>query len=64
MGKTNLDETYIFKIRIKCDSFDVTIGIKIPFMRVSIPIELDRSLLQLNKKNKFFQLKVRSDIKT
>ena len=30
MDKINLDETYIFQIRLKC-SFDVTIGIKILF---------------------------------
>jgi len=32
MGKTNLDETHIFKISIKIDSFDVNIGINIPFL--------------------------------
>ena len=31
MGITDLDETCIFKISIKNRSFDVTIGIKIPF---------------------------------
>ena len=30
----------------KCDSFDVTIGIKIPFSRVLVTIELGHSLLQ------------------
>ena len=30
----------------KCDSFDVGIGIKIPFFRVLVTIELGRSLLQ------------------
>ena len=45
MGKTKLDETYIFKISIKCNSF-VAIGIKVPFFRVSITIEPGRSLLQ------------------
>ena len=46
MGKAKLDETYILKISIKCDSFDVTIGTKIPFFRVSVTIEPGRSLLQ------------------
>ena len=31
---------------LKCDSFDVSIGIKIPFFRVLITIEPGRSLLQ------------------
>ena len=44
MGKTKLDETYIFKSALKCDSFDVTIGIKISFFRVSVTIEPGRSL--------------------
>ena len=34
------------KSGLKCDSFDVTIGIKIPFFRVSVTIEPGRSLLQ------------------
>ena len=34
------------KSALKCDSFDVAIGIKIPFFRVSITIETGRSLLQ------------------
>ena len=34
------------KSALKCDSFDVTIGIKIPFFRVSVTIELGLSLLQ------------------
>ena len=34
------------KSALKCDSFDVTIGIKILFLRVSVTIELGRSLLQ------------------
>jgi len=46
MGKTKLDETSIFKISIKCDSFDVAIGIKIPFFRVLVTIQPGRSLLQ------------------
>ena len=45
-GKTKLDETYIFKISIKCDSFDVTIGIEILFFRVSFTIQPGRSLQQ------------------
>ena len=35
------------KSAIKCDSFDVIIGIKIQFFRVSVTIEPGRSLLQL-----------------
>ena len=46
MGKTKLDETCIFKSALKCNSFDVAIGIKIPFFRVLITIEPGRSLLQ------------------
>ena len=34
------------KSALKCDSFDVNIGIKIPFFRVSVTIEPGRSLLQ------------------
>ena len=34
------------KSALKFDSFDVTIGIKIPFFRVLVTIELGRSLLQ------------------
>ena len=34
------------KSALKCDSFDVTIGVKIPFFRVSVAIEPGRSLLQ------------------
>ena len=34
------------KSALKCDSFDETIGIKIPFFRVSVTIEPGRSLLQ------------------
>ena len=50
MGKTKLDETYIYKIiksALKCNSFDVAIGIKIPFLRVLFTVEPGRSLLQL-----------------
>ena len=46
MGKTKLDETYIFKIGIKIQFFDVTIGIKIHFFRVSSTTEPGRCLLQ------------------
>ena len=46
MGKTNLDETYVLKSPFKCDSFDVTIGIKIPFFRIMVTTESGRSLLQ------------------
>jgi len=41
MGRTKLDEIYIFKIS---DSFDVTVDIKIPFLTVSVTIEPGRSL--------------------
>ena len=34
------------KSALKCDSFDAIIVIKIPFFRVSVTIEPDRSLLQ------------------
>ena len=34
------------KSALKCDSFDVGIGIKIPFYRVLVTIEPGRSLLQ------------------
>ena len=34
------------KSSLKCDSFDVAIGIKIPFFRVLVTIEPGRSLLQ------------------
>ena len=46
MGKTKLGETYIFKSALKCDSFDVAIGTKIPFFKVLVTIEPGRSLLQ------------------
>ena len=36
MGKTKLDEILIFKISISLRIFYVTIGIKIPFFRVSV----------------------------
>ena len=35
-----------FKPALKCDSFDIAIGIKIPFFRVLVTIEPGRSLLQ------------------
>ena len=34
------------KSALKCDSFDVATGIKIPFFRVLVTIEPGRSLLQ------------------
>ena len=46
MTKTKFDETYIFKISIKSDSFDISFSIEIPFFRVSFTIEPGRSLLQ------------------
>ena len=51
MGKTKLDETYIFKNALKFDSFDVGIGINIPFFRVLVTIEPGRSLLQFATTN-------------
>ena len=41
MGKIKLDETYILKSALKCDSFDVAIGIKIPFFS-SLPRLFDK----------------------
>ena len=58
MGITDIDETCIFKIRIKMRYFDVTIGIKIPFFRVSVTIEPGRSLLQFVTTNCLKQLTV------
>jgi len=46
IGITDLDELIYLKSALKCDSCDVTIGIKIPFLRVSVTIEPGRSLLQ------------------
>ena len=46
MGKTKLDELIYLKSSLKSDSFDVAIGIKIPFFRVLVTIEPGRSLLQ------------------
>ena len=47
MGKTKLDGTYIFKFSIKnAIFFYVTVGIKIPFFRVSVTIEPGHSVLQ------------------
>ena len=47
MGKmTKVDETYIhLKSALKCDSFDVAIGTKIPFFRILVTIEPGHSLL-------------------
>ena len=56
MGRTKLDETYIFKISIKSNSFDISIGIEIPFFRVSFSIEPSRSLLTV-RYNELFDLK-------
>ena len=43
----------IFKISIKCNSFNVTIGIKAPFFSVLVTNELGRSLLQFVTTNCF-----------
>ena len=40
------------KSALKCDSFDVAIGIKIPFFRVMVSIEPGRSLLQFVTTNR------------
>ena len=39
------------KSALNCDSFDATIGIKIPFFLVLVTIELGRSLLQFVSTN-------------
>ena len=47
MGKTKLDETYVFKISTKNTIVLMyTISFKIPFFRISVTIEKGRSLLQ------------------
>ena len=51
MTKTKFDETYIFEISIKSDSFDKSFSIEIPFFRVSFTIEPGRSLLQFVSTN-------------
>ena len=57
MGKTKLDENYIYlKSALKCDSFDVTIGVKIPLFRVLVTIEPGRSLLQFVTTNCLVEL--------
>ena len=45
MGGNKLDETYVFKSASKSDSFDVSIGIKFPFLRALVTIEPSRSIL-------------------
>ena len=44
------------KSAVKCDSFDVAIGIKIPFFRVSVTIEPGRFLLQFVTTNCLIKL--------
>ena len=46
------------KSALKCDSFDVAIDIKIPFSRVLVTIEPDRSLLQFVTTNCLIKKKV------
>ena len=58
MGKTKRDETYILESALKCDSFDVTIDIKIPFFLVLVTIELGRSLLQFVTTNCLIKVSV------
>ena len=55
MGKTKLDETYISKSELKCDPFDVAIGIEIPLFRALVTIEPGRSLLQFVTTNCLIQ---------
>ena len=45
MGNTKAYKTNICEISIKVNSFDVPIGIKIPFFRVSVTIGPGRFLL-------------------
>ena len=57
------------KPALKCDSFDVAIGIKIPFFRVSVTIEPGHALTQFVvlynlckcKKESLFQQKLKAD---
>ena len=44
MNKTKFDETYIFRINITSDYFDVSFSSKNPLFRVLLNIELGRSL--------------------
>ena len=44
--RLNLMKLIYLKSALKCNSFDVAIGIKIPFFRVLVSIEPGRSLLQ------------------
>ena len=53
MSRTKLDETYIFKISIKFNSFDVSNGIKVPFSRFSVAIEPGHSLLTVRYQELF-----------
>ena len=47
MYKTKLNKTYKFKISIKIQFFDISIGIEIPLFRVSLTIEPGRSLITI-----------------
>ena len=54
MGKTRLDKKKLslyLKSALKCDSFDVAIGIKIPLFGILVTIEPGRSLLQFITSN-------------
>ena len=42
-------ELIYLKSALKCDSFDVAIGIKIPFFRVLVCIETGRSLVRYHE---------------
>ena len=47
MSKIKLDETFIFRLTIKIRFFYISVGIKIPFFRVTVTIEPGRSLLRV-----------------
>ena len=57
MGRTKLNETYIFKISIKSNSFDISIGIEILLFIVSFSVEPSRSLLTVCY-HELFDLKI------
>ena len=61
IGKVKLDETYILKSALKCNSFDVAIGIEIPFFTVFVTIEPGRSLLRL-RHHELFDIYIHSPI--
>ena len=46
MVRLNLTKLIYLKSALKCGSFDLAIGIKIPFFRVLVTIELGHSLIK------------------